>query len=309
MKLIPAFVTNSSPVVWLNNFTRKAIANMLATGTVPEHVALIMDGNRRYAKTNGLPTQGGHEAGSATLLEIVDVSLQLGIRHLSIYAFSIENFNRSKEEVDLLFSLLVERLDTFLEHRERVDKAPAVRIRIIGNKSLIPPETLYRLENIEKITQNNTKLVLNVCFAYTSRDEISHSVGVLVDKFVNHETTRVDIDEIAIYNNFYFGPETPPVNLLIRTSGHTRLSDFLMWQVCQDSHIEFLNVYWPSFTSYHFYAILVKYGYFESAQLAVDKLNSYTSSMINYVEDEPRKQTELHRLPPHPPFVSVLGKR
>lgn len=301
--LIPPFLLNSAPLAWLDNWAGRTAAKVLTTGVIPQHVALIMDGNRRYAKKRGLPTAGGHEAGSMSLLQTVDASLFLGLRYLTIYAFSIENFNRSHEEVDLLFTLLVDKLNVFLDNSQKLNRS--VRVRIIGNKSLIPQDTLVKLEDIERLTSVNKKLVLNVCFAYTSRDEISHSMCQVVSDVLDDQVAMKQIDEKIISDNFYFGSETPPVDLLIRTSGHTRLSDFLIWQVSEHAEIVFLNVYWPDFTAAHFYCILVKYGFnrFFSTKLQDIKAAAFTT------EEYASKRVDVHSLPAPPPLVSVLGPK
>jgi ditrans,polycis-polyprenyl diphosphate synthase len=298
---LPKFITKSTPARWFNKFTITTAVGILTTGVVPKHVALIMDGNRRYAKTNGLPTHGGHEAGSVSLLQIIDVSLQLGIQHLTVYAFSIENFKRSQEEVEKLFSLLVEKLQLFLDAPDKLDLS--VQVRIVGNRALIPQETLVKLEEIERLTSANKGMVLNVCFAYTTRDEISHSVGEVMHHVLDHEVATKQIDEEIITENFYFKPDTPPVDLLIRTSGHTRLSDFLMWHVCEDTNIEFLNVYWPDFTVFHFCCILVKYGFNKN----VDKTTAEIRDFVLGEDDQKSKRVDLKSLPPPPPFVSISG--
>jgi ditrans,polycis-polyprenyl diphosphate synthase len=298
---LPNFITKSTPALWLKKFTITTAIGILTTGVIPKHVALIMDGNRRYAKTNGLPAHGGHEAGSLSLLKIVYVSFQLGIQHLTVYAFSIENFKRSQEEVEMLFSSLIKKMQLLLDGPDKIDLS--IQVRIVGNRALIPQEALVKLEEIERFTSVNDGMVLNVCFAYTTRDEISHSVGEVVHHVLDQDVATKQIDEGIITENFYFKPDTPPVDILIRTSGHTRLSDFLMWHVCEDTNIEFLNVYWPDFTVFHFWCILTKYGFNKN----VDKTTAEIRDFLLGEDDQKSKRVDLKSLPPPPPFASISG--
>lgn len=296
-----------------NNLVRKVnhkfkttMNNTLRTGILPNHVAFIMDGNRRFAVSNGLDKLEGHEAGSVSLAKIIETSFLLGIKYVTIYAFSIENFKRTKEEIDRLLELLIEKLNVFLKDQDELNKC--VQVRIIGNRSFIPAETLEKLEQIEEITSKNDQMILNVCFSYTSRDEITKSIGKTMELVSNEELLINQIDEKTLEDNFYFGTDIPKVDLLIRTSGHTRLSDFLIWQVNNSrSIIEFSNVNWPDFSDLEFYSLLLKYGY---DKLVNDKFKEIKEKFIpvlyNYAPTEV-KEIQLGSLPDHPPLISILG--
>jgi len=297
--LVSSFLSN--PITnWANTIFQDIVVNILKSGPVPNHVAFIMDGNRRYARAKGMETFKGHEAGSASLASIIEACHKLNIEFVTIYAFSIENFNRSPDEVEKIFEILVEKLNTFLDHEKDYNKF--VQIRIIGNRKFIPQETLKKLEKIERLTSVNHRLILNVCFAYTSRDEITHSIGNTVEKVLNQVITASQINNQILNDNFYFHPDTPPVDILIRTSGHTRLSDFLIWQVNENSTIEFINVYWPEFTSIQYYFILLKWSYLKNLNLKFNKLNELYDNTTT-------KSIDLKNLPPPPPFVSILGEK
>ncbi len=298
LPLIAPFLSN--PIVdWIDDKFTALCVNTLKSGPIPQHVAFIMDGNRRYAKNKGLEIFKGHEAGSASLVTIIDSCFKLNISNVTIYAFSIENFNRSKEEVDKLFEILVDKLNLFLDNEKEYNKI--VQIKIIGNKDLIPLETLVKLEEIEKLTSVNTDLILNVCFAYTSRDEITHSMEKTIDQTLNNELVINQINSDILNQNFYFDRNTPKVDILIRTSGHTRLSDFLIWQINDFGMIEFLNVYWPEFTSLQYYFILLKWSYNKSIQEKLTQWESFKST------NNEIKKIDLKSLTTPPPFVSILG--
>ncbi|CCH46007.1 Undecaprenyl pyrophosphate synthetase [Wickerhamomyces ciferrii] len=308
--MIPNFIKESiisNPVsIWMEQHLRDLFVGSLRTGQLPNHVAFIMDGNRRYAKNNGIEVSKGHEAGSKSLVHIIDACNQLHIKHVSCYAFSIENFNRSPQEVDTLFEILVDKLNLFLDNEKDYNKL--VQIRIIGNKSYIPRDTLIKLEEIERLTQKNNDLILNVNFSYTSRDEITHSISKIIDKSLNNEiiTKKIDINEFQ--KNFYYPEDTPPVDLLIRTSGHTRLSDYLIWQVNDDqiSTIEFINVYWPDFKILQFYYLLLKWSYNKSWKQTREEWSNISIFGNNTLNES---GINLKDLPNPPPLVSILGKK
>ncbi|KAL7664060.1 Alkyl transferase [[Candida] zeylanoides] len=225
------------------------ILSVMKNGPVPRHVALIMDGNRTFARNNKLPLKDGHNAGAQTLVQVLDVCFRLGVEHVTVYAFSIENFNRSKEEVDTLFELLRDKLDGISRNEDSYTLQNKVRVKIIGNKTLIPLDILKDLETIEARTSTSeSKRALNVCFPYTSRDEITHAIRQIAQRTVNGGIDPKDIGVKDLHDALYSGPDTPPLDLLIRTSGHTRLSDFMLWQCNSNCTIEFVNTLWPDFS-------------------------------------------------------------
>lgn len=235
----------------------------------------------------------------------MNTSYKLGIQHVTIYAFSIENFNRSKEEVDTLFALLRDRLRLITENEDSYARLNKIRVRIIGNKAMIPPDILKDLEVIEANTANIISAkVLNVCFPYTSRDDIVHSIKSIAEKVNTGEIqSKDDITLKTLTNNMYMGPGVPPLDILIRTSGHTRLSDFMLWQCNYNCTIEFVDTLWPEFKSWDVMSILMKWSYYRTLQLEQEAIIGIKDG------DDQTVITDVFRdLPPPPPFASVTQR-
>ncbi|KAK6463696.1 cis-prenyltransferase [Scheffersomyces coipomensis] len=298
-------LSNFPLLTYVISFFQDFMIEILKTGPIPQHIAIIMDGNRRYAKQKNIPLKEGHTAGAESLVNVLDVCYRTGVQHVTIYAFSIENFNRSKDEVDTLFGLLRDKLKMISEHEDSYARFNKIRVRIIGNRTYIPLDILHDLEIIEETTKHATsKRTLNVCFPYTTRDEISHSVRTIVSKVESGEIESKNlIDSKLIEDNFYFGSDVPPLDILIRTSGHSRLSDFMLWQSNFNSTIEFVNTLWPEFKFFSMTSILLKWSYYRTLQL--EEL-----SIMGVKTDQELKQkvNVLKELPKPPPFVSVTQR-
>jgi trans,polycis-polyprenyl diphosphate synthase len=191
---------------------------------VPQHVAIIMDGNGRWAEGRNLPRTEGHTAGERALWDVIEGALDIGIRYLSVYAFSTENWARPREEVDFLFnfnrSLLRQRRDSL--------KEMGVRIRRIGRREPVPKDVLDEFDGAEEMTKDNDLLHLLVCFNYGGRAEIEDAAA-----------------KGSIPDNLY-APDLPDVDLLIRTSGEMRVSNFLLWQAAY-AELYFTETLWPDF--------------------------------------------------------------
>lgn len=212
-----------------------------------------------------------------------------------MYAFSIENFNRSKEEVDTLMALLRDKLKYLSLYDDSYARVNQVRVRIIGNRSMIPADILEDLQKVEEITNVElSKRTLNVCFPYTSRDDIVRSIQEVCE----NGTPKSDIDVPELYKNMYMGPDSPQLDLLIRTSGHTRLSDFMLWQCTHNCKIEFVSTLWPDFKFIALYSILLKWSYYQQKEI---------KSQRNARPPPPEKVVDITALPPPPPFASVTG--
>ena len=273
---------------------------VVSTGPIPKHIAFVMDGNRRYAKLQNVALEAGHSAGAETLLNILDICYRLGVEHVTIYAFSIENFNRSKQEVDTLFGLLRDKLQYLTKSDHLFAKFNQVKIRIIGNKSYIPRDILRDLDEVEAKTCNVTgNRVLNVCFPYTSRDDMTHAITTVVQKKVNQEIDHIDVETIK--NNMYMGEDSPDLDIFIRTSGQYRLSDFMLWQVGANCTIEFVNSLWPDFNFFDLMIIILKWSYTKTIEVENNlalglKPNADNLLVIKSILDE---------LPQPPPFHSV----
>lgn len=257
-----------------------------------------MDGNRTYARTNNLSLKEGHMAGAESLVHVLDTCYRVGVRHVTIYAFSIENFNRSQEEVDTLFALLRERLKLLSDNEQSYAMYNKVKIKIIGNRSMIPKDILDDLVSIEHKTAHNATKVLNVCFPYTSRDDITHSMKSCIAKTMNSDITKADIDLNMLVSSMYYGPDTPPLDILVRTSGQTRLSDFMLWQCNYNCTIEFVDVLWPDFAFTAMVKVLVKWGYYKTLQL---EFKNQPPPAVLAKKDH----NILNELAPHPPHKTV----
>jgi undecaprenyl diphosphate synthase len=204
---------------------------------VAQSVAIILDGNGRWAKKRGLPTAAGHRAGARTVRRIVEASISLGIHDLAVFAFSTENWSRSEEEVDALMEIFAETIE-----RELPDLAEqGVRVQFIGRRDRAPDELRSRMEAMEDRTALNARINLWVAFDYGGRAELVEAARRLVESGVEPQ----DIDENVFAANLY-APTLPDPDLLIRTSGELRISNFLLWQVAY-SELVFVDKYWPDF--------------------------------------------------------------
>ena len=210
---------------------------------MPNHIAIIMDGNRRWAKKNNLDVRLGHKKGAETLENIVKYCNKIGIIYLTVYAFSTENWKRSKEEVGALMKLLQAYLENFMKRSD----ASNVKIQIIGDRSNLSLPIKKGIEAVENKTKNNTGTVLNIAFNYGGRDEIVKAVKNIALNIKNKNIDIEDINEELISNNLYT-KNIPDPDLMIRTSGEQRTSNFLPWQLVY-SEFYFSEKYWPEFTS------------------------------------------------------------
>ncbi|KAI3403596.2 RER2 [Candida oxycetoniae] len=238
---------------------KKMFGRILSTGPVPQHVGIIMDGNRRYAKSHKLEIKEGHSLGFDTMANILELLYESGVKATTVYAFSIENFNRSSYEVKWLMDLAKAKF-TQINQNGLLCRDYGVRIKILGNLSLLPPDVLKILHETEEITKHNTRAVLNVCFPYTSRDEMTYAIKNIVDNATRSSSSSV-IDESTIDKYLYTG-DVQPLDLLVRTSGTFRLSDFLLWQsVSPDCAVVFVDKLWPEFSPWDMLKILINWSF------------------------------------------------
>jgi len=288
---------------------------------MPQHVAFVMDGNRRFARTHKIETVEGHNLGFEALARILEVCYKAGVKVVTVYAFSIENFNRSKYEVDALMEMAKIKLSQLSQHGELLDRYGA-SVRVLGQRDLVKPDVLEAIDRAVDLTRNNEDCILNICFPYTSRDEITTAIRHTVEDYskpistharpfsqtritqkirsrnlstspmrasspttssvsdhedsvsssttLHPETPSTDSRE----NNPYPDPETissetieshmftagdPPLDLLVRTSGVKRLSDFMLWQCHEDTELVFLDCLWPEFDLWRFLPVLVEW--------------------------------------------------
>ena len=219
---------------------------MINKDRMPVHVAVIMDGNGRWAKKRGLPRLAGHNAGMKAMKKIVDHSDKLGIRYLTVYAFSTENWKRSVAEVSGIFRLLVSYVNSDLQELVRNN----VRVKILGDYSELPEDAVRSLEKTLEKTKDNTGLQFNIALNYGGRDELRRAVQSLAFKVRDGQLAPEDITEDLISAELFTGSinaYTPDPELIIRTSGELRLSNFLLWQSAY-SELVFPDVLWPDFT-------------------------------------------------------------
>ncbi|CAL3963449.1 hypothetical protein PZA11_001063 [Diplocarpon coronariae] len=314
------WMLESPPVEWGINQVREMLIGALRQGSIPQHVAFVMDGNRRFARSHKIETVEGHNLGFEALARILEVCYKSGVKVVTVYAFSIENFKRSKYEVDALMEMAKIKLSQLSQHGELLDRYGA-SVRVLGNRDLLRPDVLEVIDRAVDMTKNNGGCALNICFPYTSRDEITSAIKSTVEDYskplATHArpfsqtritqkirsrnlsssplrssspapSTTSDIDD-SVSSTTTLQPESPPndgrdtlfpdpesitsdtiddhmftagdppLDMLIRTSGVNRLSDFMLWQCHKDTVIVFLDVLWPEFDLWSFLPVLVEY--------------------------------------------------
>ena len=225
---------------------------------MPQHVAVIMDGNGRWAEKNGVSRLAGHNAGMLAMKEIVKRADVMGIKYLTVYAFSTENWKRSQEEVGGIFNLLVKFVGSELAELHKQN----VRVRILGDYSQVPKAAVNSVEKALKTTDGNDGLQFNIALNYGSRQEILRAFRTLSAKVQKGELEPDQITEDMISSALYTGTENgdiPDPDLIIRTSGEERLSNFLLWQ-CAYSELAFTDSLWPDFTPDEFEEMVIAFG-------------------------------------------------
>lgn len=220
----------------------------LMQGCIPRHVAVIMDGNGRWAKERGLPRAAGHHAGMKAVKRVTIAADEIGVEVLTMYAFSTENWKRPQEEVDFLMKLPQEFLSIELD--ELIEKN--VRVRMTGEKTGLPSHTLQAVEEAIDKTKHNTGLILNFALNYGGRSEIVLAMKDMVRDIADGKLAVEDISE-QLFSGYLRTADLPDPDLLIRTSGELRLSNFMLWQLAY-TELWFTQDYWPDFTDRHFFA-------------------------------------------------------
>ena len=208
---------------------------------LPKHIAIIMDGNRRWAKNNGLSTREGHKAGARALENISKFCNKIGIKYLTVYAFSTENWKRSKQEVSALMAILRSEVNAFIKDKNKQN----IKIKLAGNIDGLSKSLQTAIKKAIEMTKNNTGLTLNIAFNYGGRPEIVNAVKKIAEKIKNNEIDIEDINEDLISNNLYTAGQPDP-DLLIRTSHELRTSNFLPWQLVY-TEFYFPEKHWPEF--------------------------------------------------------------
>lgn len=261
----------------LGRFLQKCILGVLSAGPIPQHIAFIMDGNRRYAKKQNLVEGSGHRVGFLALMWILQHCYELGVKYVTIYAFSIDNFKRSPEEVQSVMELMQEKIEGLVEEESIVNRY-GVRVHFIGNLELLSRSVRLAADRATAATASNSKAVLSICIAYTSTDEITHAIqescqekcdelkvldasgagyGLIglggIDK--NQEEDLISVVDIERH---MYTAAIPDPDILIRTSGETRLSNFLLWQTAH-CHLYSPSVLWPEIRFWHLFWAILEY--------------------------------------------------
>lgn len=213
---------------------------------IPNHIAIIQDGNRRYARLLGLDTADGHRAGADNTERMLDWAHEMGIRHITLYTFSTENFSRQKEEVSHLIALFKEKFVSVLTD-ERVKKY-RIRVQMVGDRSLLPQDLLKTIDAAEKATQGNTGFHLNIALAYGGRNEIVMAAREILTEIGQNRIDPGDVTVPVVEQHLHGRKGIPPVDLIIRTGNECRTSNFLPWLASgHESAVYFCAPYWPLF--------------------------------------------------------------
>lgn len=234
-----------------------SLNNISPQASLPEHVGIIMDGNGRWAKKHGLNRSEGHKQGAKTFRNIAEYAVERGIRCLTFYAFSTENWSRPPEEINSLMQLFREYMEEARE-RKQENEEKGIRIRFIGETKGLPEDIIELIEKAQQQTMDKNYAIVNIAMNYGGRQEILHSVKCLAEKAASGLLNPEDITEDMISEGLYTYGLTDP-DLIIRPSGELRLSNFLIWQ-CAYSELWFSDILWPDFKKEDFDSALDSYS-------------------------------------------------
>ena len=229
------------------------ILNTVDTTNLPKHLAIIMDGNGRWAKQQGLLRSLGHQSGTKSVKVIIEASAILGIEFLTLYAFSSENWNRPKLEVETLMKVLINSLKKELVTLQKNN----IKLNAIGNLEKLPQSAQKELLDVINKTKDNTKMTLTLALSYGSREELVSAVKNICSK-VKNNIISIDAIDDSIINEHLYTQNLPDVDLLIRTSGEHRISNFLLWQIAY-AELYFTDILWPDFKEQDLYEAIISY--------------------------------------------------
>lgn len=244
--------SENEPVI-LVVFNSMSDINDIQKNKIPKHVAIIMDGNGRWAKQKGKPRVFGHKNGVKSVQEIVEAAAEIGIKTLTLYAFSTENWNRPKKEIDFLMGIVVSSLKKELKTLVKNN----IKLQTLGKIEMLPNKVVKELKEVIEKTKNNTRLTLNLALNYGAREEIVNAIKIISKKVVNKDFSVEEINE-NIVNNHLYTVTLPDVDFLIRTSGEKRISNFLLWQIAY-AELYFTDVLWPDFRKENFFQAIKEY--------------------------------------------------
>jgi len=229
------------------------LAQIRVSGAVPRHIAVIMDGNGRWARERSLPRPLGHRAGMKAVREVVEGAIESGVEVLTLFAFSEENWQRPVTEISALMDLLEEYIAK--EAAELRDQG--VVVHVLGDRARLAPGALSAVERVERETRSGTRLTLNLCISYSSRAELARAARLLAEEVLKGAKRLQDIDEDAVREKLYTAPWADP-DLLIRTSGEFRISNFLLWQLAY-TELYVTPVLWPDVTRRDLFQAILDY--------------------------------------------------
>jgi undecaprenyl diphosphate synthase len=229
------------------------LLNTIDSTKLPKHLAIIMDGNGRWAKQKGLLRAFGHESGTKSVKLIIEASAKLGIDFLTLYAFSTENWNRPKLEVETLMKVLINSLRKELPTLQNNN----IKLNAIGNLEKLPKSAQKELQDVIAKTKDNTRLTLTLALSYGAREEITNAVRNISNK-VKNNIISIDAIDDSIINEHLYTQNLPDVDLLIRTSGEHRISNFLLWQIAY-AELYFTDILWPDFKEEDLYEAIISY--------------------------------------------------
>jgi undecaprenyl diphosphate synthase len=220
---------------------------------LPNHIAIIMDGNGRWAKSKGLLRNIGHQNGAKTVKEVVETCAKINVKYLTLYAFSTENWNRPKLEVELLMKLLISSLKKEVKTLQKNN----IKLSTIGNLNSLPTKVAKELKDVIEKTKDNNRLTLTLALSYGSREELIKTIKEISLKVKNNLISPENIDK-SVINNHLYDHYLPDVDLLIRTSGEQRISNFLLWEIAY-AELFFTDILWPDFNNENLFEAILNY--------------------------------------------------
>ena len=236
------------------NSNIETLKNEILKYNIPKHIAIILDGNGTWAKARGLERNVGHRHGARTLVEVCKYAREIGVEYLTVYAFSTENWNRPKKEVNYLMRLL----EVFLREQKKNIKKGNIQLKVIGTRNNLSDRQIKIIESVEEEAKDCTGMHINVAFNYGSYEEIIQAVKRIASDVKNDEITIEDIN-VELFSNYLYTKGMPAVDLMIRTSGQYRISNFLLWQIAY-SELYFPKTLWPDFSPAELNKAIIEYN-------------------------------------------------
>ncbi|GIJ99383.1 ditrans,polycis-polyprenyl diphosphate synthase [Aspergillus viridinutans] len=242
-----------------SNWTRDLLMNIARQGPIPQHIAFMMDGNRRFARAHSMPIEQGHKLGAAAMKKVLETGYTAGIKVITLYAFSIGNFKRPRDQVETIMAVLREQIVMYSAPGGLAEQFD-VSIRVLGRLEMLDGQTRGTIEKAVEATRKG-RSILNLCMAYTSRDEMTRAMRRCVEEYPHAAITSQSLsDKMDTADN-------PPVDLVVRSSGVYRLSDFLLWQCHEDTQIQIVDATWPEFGAWESFMVLLRWQRMERMKM------------------------------------------